>query len=221
MSRILNVRRSAPGAILLAAAAVAVGARPPARVGHARANPARHHRRRQARPRHQRPTRRASSTPTASKRATSSNTGPTVAYGHLRHETGADRQRHRKRQGRPGRHRHPARLPLPGRRDLHPAGTKPPVFGKDKSFIGGNASKLRFEIARGKENEITVAYGGTAELDGGLTGLGNTSHGLILQADPYPYTAAFTTLLVPLRTNLSGRFLFKVRTSPRTPSSGS
>jgi hypothetical protein len=89
-------------------------------------------------------------------------------------------------------------------------GGKAPVYGKDKSFIGGKSSKLRFEIARGKENEITVAYGGTAELTGGLTGLDNTSHGLVLQGNPFPYTAAFTQLLGPVLSNLSGHFVFKV-----------
>src|SRR5271165_5000501 len=85
-----------------------------------------------------------------------------------------------------------------------------PVDGKDKSFLGGKASKLRFQIPKGKENEITVSYGGTAELSGGLTGLGNTGHGLILQADPYPYKAIFTTLLGPASSNLSGHFVFRV-----------
>ncbi len=89
-------------------------------------------------------------------------------------------------------------------------GGKTPVYGKDKSFIGGKSTKLRFDIARGKENEITVGFGGTAELEGGLTGLGNTNHGLILQAVPYPYTSSFTNLLGPLNSNLSGHFLFKV-----------
>jgi hypothetical protein len=84
------------------------------------------------------------------------------------------------------------------------------VQGKDKSFIGGKSTKLRFAIARGKENEITVGYGGSAELEGALTGLGNTNHGLILQATPYPYTTSFTNLLGPLLSNLSGHFLFKV-----------
>jgi hypothetical protein len=84
------------------------------------------------------------------------------------------------------------------------------VNGKDKSFLGGKSSKLRFDIPKGKENEITVPYGGTAELTGGLTGLGNTSRALILQGDPFPYTAAFTQLLGPLLSNLSGHFIFKI-----------
>jgi len=89
-------------------------------------------------------------------------------------------------------------------------GTVEPIDGKDKSFLGGKSSKLRFQIAKGKENEILVQYGATAELAGGLTGLGNTSHGLILQGTPYPYTNAFTTLLRPILSNLSGHFTFKV-----------
>jgi hypothetical protein len=86
------------------------------------------------------------------------------------------------------------------------------VNGKDKSFLGGKSAKLRFSIPKGKEEteESTVAYGGTAELTGGLTGNGNTGHGLILQAVPYPYTGTFTALLGPILTNLSGHFVFKV-----------
>jgi len=93
---------------------------------------------------------------------------------------------------------------------IGPKGTPERVNGKDKSFLGGKSSKLRFEIAKGKENEIVVTYGGTGELTGALTGLGNTGHGLVLQGTPYPYTAAFTTLLAPIATNLSGHFTFRI-----------
>ncbi len=55
-----------------------------------------------------------------------------------------------------------------------------------------------------------MAYGGTAELGGALTGLGNTNHGLILQGDPFPYTSSFSTLLGPLLSNGSGHFVFKI-----------
>jgi len=90
-------------------------------------------------------------------------------------------------------------------------GTLERVNGRDKSFSGGKTAKLRFDIAKGKESEeTTVDYGGTAELSGGLTGLGNTGHGLVLQAVPYPYTGTFTTIGTPILTNLSGHFVFRV-----------
>jgi len=84
------------------------------------------------------------------------------------------------------------------------------VNGRDRSFVGGKSSALRFVIAKGKENELVAQYGGTAELSGGLTGLGNTGHGLILQASPYPYTSPFTTVGTPILSNLSGHFVFKI-----------
>lgn len=84
------------------------------------------------------------------------------------------------------------------------------VDGRDRSFAGGKTSKLRFEIAKGKENELVAQYGGTTELSGGLTGIGNTSHGLILQASPYPYTSPFTTVGTPILSNLSGHFVFRI-----------
>lgn len=86
------------------------------------------------------------------------------------------------------------------------------VNGRDKSFSGGKSAKLRFEIPKGKEEteESTVAYGGTAEISGSLSGEGNTGHGLTLQATPYPYTGTFTTVFGPVLTNLSGHFLFRI-----------
>jgi hypothetical protein len=85
------------------------------------------------------------------------------------------------------------------------------VFGKDKSFGGSKSSKLKFNIARSKGNEeVVVPYGGTAVLQGALTGLGFASHGLTLQATPFPYTAAFTQLAGPVLSTRTGTFIFKV-----------
>ena len=45
-------------------------------------------------------------------------------------------------------------------------GTLQTVCGKDKSFTGGKASKLRFRLGKGKEDRLGVVYGGTLELTG-------------------------------------------------------
>jgi len=90
-------------------------------------------------------------------------------------------------------------------------GTPERVNGKDKSFSGGKTSKLRFNIPKAKESETpTVEYGGTAEVTGTLVGLGNTAHGVLLQATPYPYTETFAAIGRPILTNGSGHFTFRI-----------
>ena len=84
------------------------------------------------------------------------------------------------------------------------------VYGKDKSFTGGKSSKLKFVVAKGKEEQLVVSYGGSLDLTGSLTGLGNANHPLSLQATPFPYTAAFTTLAGPVLSTRTGSFLFKL-----------
>jgi hypothetical protein len=89
--------------------------------------------------------------------------------------------------------------------------TKPfEVFGKEKTFLGTKSSKLKFNVARGKEDELIVAYGGTAQLQGSLSGTGAQSKGLTLQATPFPFTAAFVQLAGPVLSSKTGTFLFKV-----------
>ena len=56
----------------------------------------------------------------------------------------------------------------------------------------------------------TVEYGGTAEVTGTLVGLGNTAHGVLLQATPYPYTETFAAIGRPILTNGSGHFTFRI-----------
>jgi hypothetical protein len=90
------------------------------------------------------------------------------------------------------------------------AGGAVPVFGKDKSFSGGKSTKLKFVVPHGKEEQLTVAYGGSIALTGSLTGLGNANHGLTLQATPFPYTAAFTTLGTPILSSRTGSFSFRL-----------
>ena len=82
--------------------------------------------------------------------------------------------------------------------------------GGDKTFTGGKSDRLKIVIPKAKEDEQIVSYGGTAEVSGGLTGLGNTNHGLSLQGSPFPYTAAFVPLGGPILSGSTGSFVFKV-----------
>ena len=89
-------------------------------------------------------------------------------------------------------------------------GTSFEVPGKDKSFVGGKSSKLKFDVAKGKENEILVAYNGTATVTGSLKGTGFAGKAVVLQGTPFPYTEAFVQLAGPVLSSRSGSFLFHV-----------
>jgi hypothetical protein len=79
------------------------------------------------------------------------------------------------------------------------------VLGRDRTFVAkGNA--LKFEIP--KIPQVTV--GTPFTLGGTLAGLGGANHAVVLQATPYPYTEAFTTIAAPGLTNSAGRFSFRV-----------
>jgi hypothetical protein len=84
------------------------------------------------------------------------------------------------------------------------------VYGIDKSIKTGKSDKLRFVLGHGKEEQLTVSYGGSIDLTGSLTGPGNTSHGLILQQTRFPFTAAFATTGTPILSSRTGTFLFKL-----------
>jgi hypothetical protein len=79
------------------------------------------------------------------------------------------------------------------------------VLGRDRSFVT-KGSALKFEVP--KIPNITV--GTPFVLSGGLTGLGAANHAVVLQASPYPYEQAFTTIAAPGLTNATGRFSFRV-----------
>ncbi len=90
------------------------------------------------------------------------------------------------------------------------AGKLETVPGGDKSFTGGKAGKLRFVVAKGKEEQITTTYGSVLSLTASLTGLGNAGKPLSLQATPFPFTAPFTTLGGTVLSTRTGSFTFKV-----------
>jgi hypothetical protein len=81
----------------------------------------------------------------------------------------------------------------------------------DRTFSGGSASsKFKFVLPKGKEERLSVIYGGTLELTGSLSGKDNANHGLSLQATPFPYTAPFTTAGAPILSSRTGAFVFRV-----------
>jgi hypothetical protein len=84
------------------------------------------------------------------------------------------------------------------------------VTGSPRIFNGGKAAKMRFVIPKGKEDQISTVYGGTALLTGSLTGANPASQGLSLQATPFPYRDPFTTLGGTVLTSRTGSFVFKV-----------
>ncbi len=84
------------------------------------------------------------------------------------------------------------------------------VLGKDKTFSGGKASKLKFVIVKGKEAELTARYGGSIDLTGSLKGLGFASKGLVLQGTPFPYTGVFAQVAGPVISSRNGFFSFHV-----------
>lgn len=92
------------------------------------------------------------------------------------------------------------------------AGPAGPVIvpGNDKSFSGGKANRAKLNIPKGKEDQISTVYGGTALVSGTLGGLNNAGQALSLQATPFPYTDPFTTLGGSVLTSRTGSFVFKV-----------
>ena len=84
------------------------------------------------------------------------------------------------------------------------------VTGTDKSFGGGKANKTKFNLPKGKEEQISTVYGGTAILTGSLGGLNGAGQPLSLQATPFPYRDPFTTLGGTVLTSRTSSFVFKI-----------
>lgn len=82
---------------------------------------------------------------------------------------------------------------------------------KDTVFKGSKkASKLKFVLPKGKEDRISVVYGGTLELAGTLSGANNGLRGLALQATPFPFTDPFAAVGGTVVTGRTGAFIFRV-----------
>jgi hypothetical protein len=82
--------------------------------------------------------------------------------------------------------------------------------GNPRIFSGGKAAKTKFDLPKGKEDQISTTYGGTALLTGSLTGANPASQTLSLQATPFPYRDPFTTLGGSVLTSRTGSFVFRV-----------
>jgi hypothetical protein len=83
------------------------------------------------------------------------------------------------------------------------AGTK---MGHDRIF-DTTSKKAEFELPKTYK---PIPLGGTFLLSGSLTGTGNGDREIVLQASPYPYTAAYTDVGTPIVTTATGRFAFSV-----------
>jgi len=79
------------------------------------------------------------------------------------------------------------------------------VNGRDHAFAA-KGSALTFELPKIPQ----VVVGTPFVLSGTLRGLGGARHPVVLQASPYPYREAFTTIGAPGLTDAAGRFSFRV-----------
>ncbi len=78
--------------------------------------------------------------------------------------------------------------------------------GADHNFITPKVP-LSIQIA-GVPNP--VSFGESFLIEGSLSGTGSANHAIVLQANPFPYTAGFKTLGNPELTNATGGFSFPV-----------
>jgi hypothetical protein len=80
--------------------------------------------------------------------------------------------------------------------------------GHDHIFTGaGKKKKTAFVLPKIFK---PTPLGGSFILSGSLTGTGNGNRAIVLQESPYPYTAAYTDVGVPILTTAAGRFTFSV-----------
>jgi len=82
------------------------------------------------------------------------------------------------------------------------------AYGKDRTFgVKKNSSRAKFTLPK---TSAPTVYGGTYVLSGTLAGAGNAGRALVLQASPFPFLEAFTTIGLPVHTDAAGRFSFHV-----------
>jgi hypothetical protein len=82
------------------------------------------------------------------------------------------------------------------------------AHGKDRTFVvKTKSSKTKFSLA--KPTTPTV-YGSSYVLSGSLTGVGNANRSVVLEASPYPFLEAFTSVGLAAHTDAAGRFSFRV-----------
>jgi hypothetical protein len=79
-------------------------------------------------------------------------------------------------------------------------------FGGDRAF-----STTKVPLSLGIfASPNPVLYGGTVTVQGTLSGTDNANRAVVLQAEPFPYTAGFANVGNPELTNASGGFSFPV-----------
>lgn len=79
------------------------------------------------------------------------------------------------------------------------------VPGQDRTLTT-KANALKFEIEKISQVVVRTPF----ILSGTLSGFGSANHQVVLQASPYPYLEAFTSIGTPGVTNAAGRFSFRV-----------
>jgi hypothetical protein len=79
-------------------------------------------------------------------------------------------------------------------------------YGADHSF---HTTKIPLSLAI-LASPDPVLYGGTVTIQGTLAGTGNAGRAVVLQGNPFPYTAGFANLGNPELTNAAGSFSFPV-----------
>jgi hypothetical protein len=85
--------------------------------------------------------------------------------------------------------------------------------GKDRVFGVKKTSKVRFAIVK---STAPTTFAATYVLTGTLSGAGNANRALALQASPFPFLEAFTTVGTAARTDAAGRFSFRVASLEKT-----
>jgi hypothetical protein len=79
--------------------------------------------------------------------------------------------------------------------------------GKDRTFATNKVTKSKFTLPKGSPPTV---FGSAFRLTGSISGAANANRELELQASPFPYLAAFTTIGAPVFTNTLGQFTFTV-----------
>jgi hypothetical protein len=85
--------------------------------------------------------------------------------------------------------------------------------GKDRIFAVKKTGTTKLTLA--KSSGPTV-FGSTYVLSGTLSGTGNAGRALVLQASPFPFLEAFTTIGLTSHTDAAGRFSFSVASLTKT-----
>jgi hypothetical protein len=86
------------------------------------------------------------------------------------------------------------------------AGTK---LGSDRTYIPKTSRTTKFVLP--KTSEPTI-FGGAFVLSGSITGTGNANRKLALQSSPYPFLTPFAPVGLPIVTDATGHFVFRVAT---------